>query len=152
MLIDFIGHYDDFRIFGQNINQALEFFGGINAAGGVAGSAKQHHASGRGDGGFKLCRGNLKVLFNGRIYCYNFTFSKFDHFNVANPCRSGDDYFIAGVDSGKDNITQSLLGTITHYDLFRSECDAILFLKFFADGFTDAVDAWTKAPATWTTT
>ena len=89
------------------------------------------------DEAFELVGQNLEVLLLAAKEGYVDAFCQFYHFEIAHPCRGGDDYFVALVNDGENDIADLLLGTITYNNLCRREIYTILTFEFSANGLTE---------------
>ena len=73
----------------------------------------------RRDRSFKLCRGQLEIMFNATFHRHRGAACQKHHIGVRHPIGRGDDDLIAGVTGGHQGVVQNLLAAGANGDLVR---------------------------------
>jgi hypothetical protein len=66
MFVDLVAH-DEHALFDADVAERLDFVGGVDGAGRVAGRIEDQQAGARGDGGAELFRGDLELRLVGGL-------------------------------------------------------------------------------------
>ena len=103
---------------------------------------EQEHLGLVSDEALQLGRCDLEVLLLTAQEWNIGTFGQLHHLEVRDPGWRWDDDLVALLDNREDDVADLLFGTITNYDLCRTEFDSILALQLVADGLTQGHISW----------
>ena len=94
MFINLVGNDDDFRILGKYLNDSRQFLLGVDGTRRIGGRAEEESLGAWSDEAFELVGQNLEVLLLAAKEGYVDAIGQFYHFEIAHPCRGGDNHFI----------------------------------------------------------
>ena len=108
------------------LRQLFQSPASVDGTGGIIGGVDEYGSGAGRDGGGDGVHVQGKALLLPAGDQYRRGTSQFDHFNVADPARSGEEHLVSFTAQGQHRVAQRLLGTGAHGNLlWRVKCMVI---------------------------